>query len=102
MTDLMILRCGCAHDTLVYPMLQVLALSDPEAAFGKKLGWDIDLTGRNIGLGVRVARGAIILDDLKVVYIEVCISSSTPLSLPSAFSMAQDLTNVCFTARAWY
>lgn len=55
----------------MYRTEQILALSDPEAAFGKKLGWDIDLSGRNIGLGTRVARGAIILDDLKVTYIEV-------------------------------
>ncbi|KAH8088940.1 Redoxin [Cristinia sonorae] len=49
---------------------KILSLSDPEGAFGKKLGWELDLTGRGIGLGVRSARGAIILDDLKVVYIE--------------------------------
>jgi len=49
---------------------KILSLSDPEAAFGKYLGWDIDLRGRGIGLGTRVARGAIILDDLKVIYIE--------------------------------
>ncbi|TCD64962.1 hypothetical protein EIP91_003375 [Steccherinum ochraceum] len=48
----------------------ILALSDPEATFAKALGWDIDLSGRGVGLGTRTARGAIILDDLKVVYIE--------------------------------
>lgn len=60
-------RFLCAHIT------QILALSDPEATFAKALGWDIDLSGRGVGLGTRVARGAIVLDDLKVVYIEVCL-----------------------------
>ncbi|THH27138.1 hypothetical protein EUX98_g7047 [Antrodiella citrinella] len=49
---------------------KVLSLSDPEATFAKQIGWDIDLSGRGIGLGTRVARGAIVLDDLKVVYVE--------------------------------
>lgn len=44
-------------------------LSDTYAAWSKKVGLQIDLTEK--GLGVRTARYAIIIDDLKVVSVEV-------------------------------
>jgi alkyl hydroperoxide reductase 1 len=48
---------------------KLLGLSDPGAKFSQSIGWEKDLT--NFGMGVRTARYAIALDDLKVVYAEV-------------------------------
>jgi alkyl hydroperoxide reductase 1 len=47
---------------------KLLGLSDTDATFSKSIGWEKDLSG--FGLGVRTARYAIVLDDLKVVYAE--------------------------------
>ena len=47
---------------------KILGLSDPDARFSKSIGWEKDLT--LAGMGMRTARYAIILDDLKVVYAE--------------------------------
>jgi alkyl hydroperoxide reductase 1 len=47
----------------------ILGLSDSDAAFSKSIGWEKDLSG--FGLGIRTARYAIVLDDLKVVYAEI-------------------------------
>ena len=48
---------------------QILALSDPDAKWSKSIGLDKDLSA--IGFGTRTDRYAIILDDLKVKYVEV-------------------------------
>jgi len=48
---------------------KILTLSDPNAQWSKSVGLAIDLTER--GWGVRTARYAIILDDLRITYIEV-------------------------------
>ncbi|RDB16459.1 putative peroxiredoxin [Hypsizygus marmoreus] len=48
---------------------KILALSDTYAQWSKSLGLSVDLTER--GLGIRTARYAIILDDLKVTYVEL-------------------------------
>jgi len=47
---------------------KLLALSDPDAKFSKLIRWSTDLS--KFGMGVRTARYAIALDDLKVVYAE--------------------------------
>ena len=47
---------------------KILGLSDTDAAFSKSIGWQKDLTPA--GLGMRTARYAVVLDDLKVVYAE--------------------------------
>ena len=47
---------------------KILGLSDPDATFSKSIGWEKDLT--KAGMGLRTARYAIALDDLKVVYAE--------------------------------
>ena len=47
---------------------KILGLSDPGAQFSSSIGWDRDLSG--LGMGIRTARYAIVLDDLKVVYAE--------------------------------
>jgi alkyl hydroperoxide reductase 1 len=47
---------------------KILGLSDPGAKLSESIGWSQDLT--NAGFGVRTARYAIVLDDLKVVYAE--------------------------------
>jgi alkyl hydroperoxide reductase 1 len=47
---------------------KILGLSDPGAEFSKSIGWEKDLTAA--GMGLRTARYAIVLDDLKVVYAE--------------------------------
>ena len=59
-------------------MVQILALSDGEAKWSKSIGLDKDLSA--IGFGTRTDRYALVLDDLKVKYIGVSISSH-PLSL---------------------
>jgi len=48
---------------------KITAVTDPEAAWSKALGLSIDLTGVGIGLGVRTARYALIIDDLVVKYV---------------------------------
>lgn len=48
---------------------EILMLSDVNAAWSKQLGLDMDLTER--GMGVRTKRYALILEDLKVVYVGV-------------------------------
>jgi len=48
---------------------KILTLSDTNAAWSKELGLAIDLSSR--GLGVRTNRYAMIIDDLKVKYVEV-------------------------------
>ena len=47
---------------------KILGLSDPQAAFSKSIGWEKDLSVA--GMGMRTARYAIVLDDLRVVYAE--------------------------------
>jgi alkyl hydroperoxide reductase 1 len=47
---------------------KILALCDPNATFSKSIGWEKDLSAA--GMGLRTARYAIVLDDLKVVYAE--------------------------------
>jgi alkyl hydroperoxide reductase 1 len=59
-------------------VLQILALTDIDAAWSKELGLTVDLSGAGIGLGVRTKRYALILDDLKVTYIGVSPSPSFP------------------------
>ena len=49
--------------------LQILALSDTDAAWSKSLGLDLDLTA--VGLGIRTGRFAIVVDDLIIKYIGV-------------------------------
>jgi hypothetical protein len=44
-------------------------LSDPYAEWSKSLGLSLDLTG--MGLGIRTARYAMIIDDLVIKYVEV-------------------------------
>jgi len=46
---------------------KILALSDTEAKWNKELGLSLDLS--QMGLGVRTARYAVILDDLTVTYL---------------------------------
>ncbi|CAA7270351.1 unnamed protein product [Cyclocybe aegerita] len=48
---------------------KILALSDTEAKWSKSIGLDKDLTA--VGLGIRTARYALILDDLVVKYVGV-------------------------------
>jgi alkyl hydroperoxide reductase 1 len=48
---------------------KILGLSDPGARFSASIGWQKDLT--QAGMGIRTARYAIVLDDLKVVYAEI-------------------------------
>ena len=48
---------------------EILGLSDAGAEFSQGIGWAKDLTVA--GLGIRTARYAIVLDDLKVVYAEI-------------------------------
>ena len=55
---------------------KIVALSDPDTNWTKQLGLTVDLSGAGIGLGVRTARFALIIDDLKVTYLGV-----RPLSL---------------------
>ncbi|PPQ96912.1 hypothetical protein CVT26_005898 [Gymnopilus dilepis] len=50
---------------------RILALSDVDAKWSKELGLSVDLTGAGLGLGVRTARYALILDDLTVKYVGV-------------------------------
>jgi len=47
---------------------KILGLSDADAKFSKSIGWEKDLS--SAGMGMRTARYAIVLDDLKVVYAE--------------------------------
>ncbi|KZS89633.1 Redoxin [Sistotremastrum niveocremeum HHB9708] len=46
---------------------KILALSDTSADWSKSIGLSLDLTAR--GLGIRTARYALIIDDLKVTYV---------------------------------
>jgi alkyl hydroperoxide reductase 1 len=48
---------------------QILALTDTGAEWSEKLGFSVDLS--KMGLGVRTARYALIVDDLVVKYAEV-------------------------------
>jgi len=48
---------------------KILALSDVNAAWSQSLGLSLDLS--SMGLGLRTARYAIILDDLVIKYVEV-------------------------------
>jgi len=48
---------------------QIIALTDPDAQWSKGLGLSMDLTAR--GMGIRTARFAMVLDDLKVTYLGV-------------------------------
>ncbi|PCH37154.1 thioredoxin-dependent peroxidase [Wolfiporia cocos MD-104 SS10] len=57
---------------------KILALSDTEAKWSKSLGLDKDLS--SIGFGTRTDRYAIILDDLKVKYVEVEPGSEVTVS----------------------
>ncbi|KAI0746300.1 Redoxin [Daedaleopsis nitida] len=50
---------------------QILALSDPDGKWSEQLGLTVDLSGAGIGLGKRTTRYAIVLDDLKIVYLGV-------------------------------
>ena len=52
---------------------QIITLTDTGAAWSAGLGLSLDLT--ELGLGVRTARYALIINDLKVEYVEVRISS---------------------------
>jgi alkyl hydroperoxide reductase 1 len=47
---------------------KILGISDPDAKFSGSIGWSKDLSAA--GMGLRTARYAIVLDDLKVVYAE--------------------------------
>ena len=49
----------------------IVALSDPDTNWTKQLGLTVDLSGAGIGLGVRTARFALVVDDLKVPYLGV-------------------------------
>ena len=49
--------------------MQILTLSDPNAAWSGSLGLSVDLSA--MSFGTRTARYAIILNDLKVEYVEV-------------------------------
>lgn len=48
---------------------QILALSDPNARWSAQLGLSVDLSARDFG--IRTARYALVLDDLKIVYLGV-------------------------------
>ncbi|KAG8690623.1 hypothetical protein FRC08_010472 [Ceratobasidium sp. 394] len=50
---------------------KVLMLTDPNADWSRKMGLDIDLSGKGIGLGTRTSRYAMVIDDLKVKSIDV-------------------------------
>jgi len=47
---------------------KILALSDTNAGWSKSLGLSLDLSER--GMGIRTTRYALILDDLKITYVE--------------------------------
>ncbi|CCM06390.1 uncharacterized protein FIBRA_08649 [Fibroporia radiculosa] len=57
---------------------KILALSDGDAKWSKSLGLDKDLSA--IGFGTRTDRYAIVLDDLKVTYVEVEPGSEVSVS----------------------